>query len=66
MLDHSLAWYLLLQIKWSQYKKVPTLVVETPDGKIMQLCDSTMIISALFSFLVDQQQGNNMNRIGPN
>ena len=38
-------------MKWSSYKKVPTLVVETPDGKIFQLVDSTLIVSALTSFL---------------
>lgn len=39
------------QVKWSSYKKVPILVVETPDGKVWQLNDSSLIISAMSSFL---------------
>lgn len=40
------------QIKWSQtYKKVPILVVQTPQGEVLQLNDSSMIVSALYSFL---------------
>ncbi|CAL8069386.1 unnamed protein product [Orchesella dallaii] len=49
------------QIKWSQtYKKVPILVVQTPQGEILQLNDSTMIVSALYSFLFanKHQAGN--------
>lgn len=39
-------------IKWSKSKKVPTVLVKTKDGKYLQLNDSSMIISALTSFLV--------------
>jgi microsomal prostaglandin-E synthase 2 len=45
------------QVKWSSYKKVPILVAETPDGRVMQLNDSTMIVSSMFSFLQDKRQG---------
>lgn len=40
-------------IKWSQSKKVPTMLVSTRDGKYVQLSDSSLIISALASFLID-------------
>jgi microsomal prostaglandin-E synthase 2 len=40
-------------IKWSQSKKVPTMLVRTRDGKYVQMNDSSMIISALTSFLID-------------
>ena len=40
-------------MKWSSYKKVPILVVELPDGRCVQLNDSSMITSAMFSFLKD-------------
>ncbi|KAH1002617.1 hypothetical protein HUJ04_008689 [Dendroctonus ponderosae] len=39
-------------IKWSEYKKVPILVAKTPTG-YQPLNDSTMIISALASYLKD-------------
>eukprot|EP00096_Caligus_rogercresseyi_P004810 TRINITY_DN1932_c0_g1_i1.p1 TRINITY_DN1932_c0_g1~~TRINITY_DN1932_c0_g1_i1.p1 ORF type:complete len:387 (+),score=130.57 TRINITY_DN1932_c0_g1_i1:162-1322(+) len=40
------------EIKWSNdYKKVPILVVKTPQGEHLQLNDSTMIISALMTYL---------------
>lgn len=40
------------QIKWSStYKKVPILVVQTPQGEVIQLNDSSMIVSALYSYL---------------
>ncbi|KAL1517379.1 hypothetical protein ABEB36_001149 [Hypothenemus hampei] len=39
-------------IKWSEYKKVPILVARTQDG-YQPLNDSTMIISALMSYLKD-------------
>jgi len=43
------------QLKWSEnYKKVPILIVETPEGNILQLNDSSMIISTLYSFLIAQ------------
>lgn len=40
-------------IKWSQSKKVPTMLVGTKEGKYVQLNDSSVIISALASFLID-------------
>ena len=44
-------------MKWSSYKKVPTLVIETPDGEIIQLVDSSMIISSLYSFIISNKKG---------
>ena len=45
------------QVKWSKYKKVPILVAEIPGSKqVIQLNDSSMIVSALFSFLSDRNQ----------
>eukprot|EP00095_Tigriopus_kingsejongensis_P009876 maker-scaffold1136_size60149-snap-gene-0.9 protein:Tk09876 transcript:maker-scaffold1136_size60149-snap-gene-0.9-mRNA-1 annotation:"prostaglandin e synthase 2" len=44
------------QVKWSDYKKVPILVVESPNGQKIKLTDSTMIISAIASFLTDKSQ----------
>jgi len=42
------------QLKWSEkYRKVPILIVETPEGEILQLVDSSMIVSSLYSFLVN-------------
>lgn len=43
------------QVGWSTYKKVPTVVVKVKEG-YQQLNDSTMIISALASHLIDQDQ----------
>ena len=40
-------------IKWSPSKKVPTMLARTSDGKYVQMNDSSMIISALSSFLID-------------
>lgn len=40
-------------IKWSKSKKVPTLLAKTKDGKYVQLNDSSMIISALSTYLLD-------------
>lgn len=40
-------------IKWSQSKKVPIVLVRSKDGDYVQLNDSSMIISALASILVD-------------
>ena len=40
-------------IKWSTSKKVPTMLARCSDGKYVQLNDSSMIISALSSFLID-------------
>lgn len=60
------------QIKWSQtYKKVPILVVQTPQGEVLQLNDSSMIVSALYSYLVanksqsspSSESGNSMYNI---
>jgi len=46
------------QMKWSKnYKKVPILVVETPQGEIIQLNDSSMIVSALVSYLFANKSG---------
>ncbi|XP_067003253.1 prostaglandin E synthase 2 [Anabrus simplex] len=44
------------QIKWSQYKKVPILLVQVDNG-YLQLNDSSMIISALTSYLHERDQG---------
>lgn len=41
------------QIRWSPYKKVPILLVKAVDGYI-PLTDSTMIISAMTTYLKDQ------------
>jgi len=41
------------QVKWSKYKKVPILVAETPSGQVLQLNDSSMIVSAMYSYLID-------------
>ncbi|CAG9761507.1 unnamed protein product [Ceutorhynchus assimilis] len=42
-------------IKWSEYRKVPILVVKTDDG-YQPLNDSTMIISALATYLKDSDK----------
>ncbi|CAG7836804.1 unnamed protein product [Allacma fusca] len=45
------------QLKWSEkYRKVPILIVETPEGEVLQLNDSSMIISALFSYVQNQNK----------
>lgn len=44
------------QIKWSDYKKVPILLAKV-EGGYQQLNDSTMIISALKSYLLDKRVG---------
>lgn len=41
------------QISWSNYKKVPILLVKSNDG-YQPLTDSTMIVSALATYLKDQ------------
>lgn len=41
-------------IKWSPYKKVPMLLARCKNGNYVQLTESSMIISALSSFLLDQ------------
>lgn len=38
-------------LKWSKSKKVPTLLIETPDKKFLQLTDSSVIVSILASYL---------------
>ncbi|KAG8231501.1 hypothetical protein J437_LFUL007664 [Ladona fulva] len=43
------------QIKWSEYKKVPILLAKVENG-YQQLNDSSVIISALTSYLNDQNQ----------
>jgi len=40
------------QVKWSKYKKVPIVVVQYAD-KAIQVNDSSVIVSALYSLLVD-------------
>ncbi|XP_043215213.1 prostaglandin E synthase 2-like isoform X1 [Amphibalanus amphitrite] len=40
------------EVKWSSYKKVPVVVAETPQGW-QQLNDSSMVMSALYSYLYD-------------
>jgi len=40
------------EVKWSKYKKVPIVVVEFGD-KVIQVNDSSVIVSALYSLLVD-------------
>jgi len=40
------------QVKWSKYKKVPIVVAQYGD-KVIQVNDSSVIISALYSLLVD-------------
>lgn len=43
------------QLKWSEkYKKVPILIVETPEGELLQLNDSSMIVSVLYSYLISK------------
>ncbi|XP_050508455.1 prostaglandin E synthase 2 [Diabrotica virgifera virgifera] len=42
-------------IKWSPYRKVPILVVKTDDG-YQPLIDSTMIVSALASYLFEDNK----------
>lgn len=41
------------QISWSEYKKVPILLVKTNDG-YQPLIDSTMIVSAMATYLKDK------------
>jgi microsomal prostaglandin-E synthase 2 len=40
-------------IKWSESKKVPIVLVKAKSGKYVQLNDSSMIISAISSLMVD-------------
>jgi len=51
------------QLKWSEkYKKVPILIIETPEGEILQLNDSSMIVSVLYSYLINASQFDNKLR----
>lgn len=43
-------------IKWSKYKKVPTLLAKCKDGRFIQLAESSMIVSILASYLADPTQ----------
>ncbi|XP_055531324.1 prostaglandin E synthase 2 [Wyeomyia smithii] len=43
-------------IKWSETKKVPTMLVKTRTGQYVQLTDSSMIVSVLSSYLRDKSQ----------
>jgi len=45
------------QVKWSKYKKVPILVAKYGD-KVIQVNDSSVIVSALFSLLADSGETN--------
>jgi len=49
------------EVKWSKYKKVPIVVVEAGD-KVIQVNDSTVIVSALYSLLVDSS-GTELDKI---
>uniref|UniRef100_A0A8D8Y543 Prostaglandin E synthase 2 n=1 Tax=Cacopsylla melanoneura TaxID=428564 RepID=A0A8D8Y543_9HEMI len=44
------------QIRWSSYKKVPILLVQTPNG-YQQMNDSSMIVSCLASYLSETNVG---------
>jgi microsomal prostaglandin-E synthase 2 len=39
------------EVKWSKYKKVPLLLVQTPEGKTVQINDSSQIVSVLQTFI---------------
>lgn len=43
-------------LKWSPYKKVPSVLARQKDGRYVQLTESSMIISALESYLQDPSQ----------
>ncbi|XP_063700847.1 prostaglandin E synthase 2 [Culicoides brevitarsis] len=43
-------------IKWSPYKKVPLLLAKTKDGRYVQLTDSSMIVSALETYLKNPEK----------
>lgn len=44
-------------IKWSKYKKVPMVLARCKNGEYVQLTDSSMIVSALASYLRDPSLG---------
>jgi len=50
------------EIKWSKYKKVPLLIIETPDGNNVQLNDSSQIISVLKTF-IDHKASYSINEL---
>ncbi|XP_037939226.1 prostaglandin E synthase 2 [Teleopsis dalmanni] len=41
-------------IKWSKQKKVPTVLIRQQDGKYVQMCDSSAIISLISTYLNDK------------
>lgn len=43
-------------MKWSDSKKVPTMLVETKDKKFLQLTDSSVIVSILASYMKKPDQ----------
>lgn len=43
-------------LKWSPHKKVPALLARTKDNKYVYMTESSMIISALSSYLLDPTQ----------
>lgn len=51
------------QLKWSDnYRKVPILIVESGDGEIIKLTDSSMIVSTLYSFLQEKTSTSASNQ----
>lgn len=42
-------------LKWSTYKKVPMVLIRAKDGKYVQLTDSSMIVSTLATYLLNQK-----------
>lgn len=40
-------------LKWSPYKKVPSILARRKDGTYVQLSESSMIVSALSTYLLD-------------
>ncbi|XP_055914094.1 prostaglandin E synthase 2 [Eupeodes corollae] len=43
-------------LKWSEYKKVPMVLVRRKDGKYVQLTDSSTIISILASYMINPKE----------
>ena len=41
---------------------MPILVAETPEGEVIQMIDSTMIISSMYSHLFDRSKGKEVKR----
>lgn len=52
------------QVKWSSYKKVPILVIQYGD-KAIQLNDSTLIVSALYSILASRDDPQDVLKCYP-